>query len=237
MRLDALGAKYVADGLAAARAHQPRVDAAAYDFIEHLLLLNWPKDFGIQHIEAGQDFVMRFQQLTGPAMAKGMEDTTFYTYNRLLSLNEVGGNPGSFGVTLEQFHKANAERLTKWRGSLLATATHDTKRGEDVRARLNVLSELPDEWKAAVSRWQELNQSCKALVSGCKSPTANDEYFFYQTLVGTWPFEADKPEPNFTVRLYGHVFSMFEKFPMLSAAQQRPPSGEHFDLACMAPLH
>ena len=121
-------------------------------------------------------FVMKFQQLTGPAMAKGLEDTAFYNYNRLISLNEVGGSPEKFGTSLEEFHRYNIEKQKRWPHSMLATATHDTKRGEDARARLNVLSEMPGEWQAAISRW----------IQPCPAPSRNDQYLLFQTLVGAW---------------------------------------------------
>ncbi len=133
------------------------------------------RDVMLSKIPAG-DFVMKFQQLTGPVMAKGLEDTAFYNYNRLLSLNEVGGSPEKFGVSVDEFHRYNIEKQKRWPHSLLATATHDTKRGEDLRARLNVLSEMPEEWRKVVSKW----------ITPGKAPTPNDQYMLYQTLVGAW---------------------------------------------------
>jgi (1->4)-alpha-D-glucan 1-alpha-D-glucosylmutase len=132
---------------------------------------------------------MRFQQLTGPVMAKGLEDTTFYNFNRLISVNEVGGNPDSFGNSVDDFHRYNLQKSAHWPHSMLATATHDTKRGEDVRARINVLSEFPEEWRGALNRWRELNSTRKSIANGVPAPHPNDEYFFYQTLIGAWPAE------------------------------------------------
>jgi (1->4)-alpha-D-glucan 1-alpha-D-glucosylmutase len=132
-------------------------------------------------------FVMRFQQLTGPVTAKGLEDTAFYNYNRLISLNEVGGDPGTFGTSVTKFHEHNARIARNWPHTLLATATHDTKRGEDARARINVLSEFPSEWGEALERWSNLNVDKKTNVDGEPAPSANDEYLFYQTLIGAWP--------------------------------------------------
>jgi (1->4)-alpha-D-glucan 1-alpha-D-glucosylmutase len=164
-----------------------RVESIAFDFIERLLLL---EDLGALH-EAGagkiREFVMKFQQLTGPAMAKGLEDTAFYRFNRLVSLNEVGGEPGKFGMELAEFHEVNATMAKNWPHTLLASATHDTKRGEDVRARLNVLSEVPTEWRDAVTRWARMNHGNKTASDGGAAPSANDEYLFYQTIVGAWP--------------------------------------------------
>jgi (1->4)-alpha-D-glucan 1-alpha-D-glucosylmutase len=135
-----------------------------------------------------RDFVMRFQQLTGPVMAKGLEDTAFYIYNRLVSLNEVGGEPERFGLPVAAFHKANAQRQRDWPASLLATSTHDTKRSEDVRARIGVLSELPEEWRAALEDLRPLAQPFKTeLDDERRAPDANEEFLFYQTVLGTWP--------------------------------------------------
>jgi (1->4)-alpha-D-glucan 1-alpha-D-glucosylmutase len=145
-------------------------------------------------------FVMKFQQLTGPLMAKGVEDTTLYIYNRLLSLNEVGGNPGQFGIDPEAFHAFNQNRQALWPHTQNATATHDTKRGEDVRARLNVLSEIPKEWRTQVDRWHKINQNKKQFVRGQSIPSLNDEYFFYQTLIGAFPFEPTE-YPEFIERM------------------------------------
>ncbi|WP_404783479.1 malto-oligosyltrehalose synthase [Altericista sp. CCNU0014] len=141
------------------------------------------------------NFVMKFQQLTGPLMAKGVEDTALYIYNRLLSLNEVGGNPSQFGISLEAFHCFNQRRGARWPYTQNASATHDTKRGEDVRARLNILSEVPHEWNDRVGAWQKINDAKKLQVNGKAVPSRNDEYFLYHTLVGAFPFEeAERPE-------------------------------------------
>ncbi|NJK30125.1 MAG: malto-oligosyltrehalose synthase [Acaryochloris sp. SU_5_25] len=141
------------------------------------------------------NFVMKFQQLTGPLMAKGVEDTVLYIYNRLLSLNEVGGNPNHFGISLASFHTFNQKRSARWPSAQSATTTHDTKRGEEVRARLNVLSEIPEAWETQVCTWQAINRPKKPQVKGKAVPSPNDEYFLYQTLVGAFPFEeAELPE-------------------------------------------
>jgi (1->4)-alpha-D-glucan 1-alpha-D-glucosylmutase len=120
-------------------------------------------------------------------MAKGLEDTAFYVYNRLASLNEVGGHPEQFGHSVVAFHRQNQERREHWPHSLLSTSTHDTKRSEDVRARVNVLSELPEEWRAALDRWSRLNAPRKTRLNGDMAPDRNDEYLLYQTLLGAWP--------------------------------------------------
>lgn len=140
-------------------------------------------------LEPRLSFTMRFQQFTGPVHAKGVEDTAFYRHNVLLSLNEVGGNPAAPVTTIDAFHRANAERRDRWPFSMTTTATHDTKRGEDARARLNVLSELADEWAKTVSRWTRTNASLRSTVDGLPAPDRNDEYLYYQALLSVWPAE------------------------------------------------
>jgi (1->4)-alpha-D-glucan 1-alpha-D-glucosylmutase len=121
-------------------------------------------------------------------MAKGLEDTALYRYTPLASLNDVGGAPDVFGLTVTAFHRHNRQRQQRWPLTLLATATHDTKRGEDVRARLNVLSELPQVWGASLQRWHQLNRSHHPVVDGQPVPARQEEYLLYQTLLGVWPF-------------------------------------------------
>ena len=158
------------------------------DFIERMLLAQTAPEFGKEEKKNALEFAMRLQQFTSPLMAKGIEDTFLYVFNRLLSLNEVGSNPDVFGSTPEEYHAFCRQRLAAWPHSLNATSTHDTKRGEDVRARLNVLSELPEEWEALVSRWHALNQGHRRRRGALFVPDRNDEYFLYQTLIGAWPF-------------------------------------------------
>ncbi len=134
--------------------------------------------------------MLGWQQFTGPCMAKGFEDTTCYNYYRLLSQNEVGSDPelADHPVDVVEFHKRNRERQERWPASLNATSTHDTKRSEDVRARINVISEMPDAWAERVERWAQNNERHKTVVDGFAAPDRNDEYMYYQTLVGAWPF-------------------------------------------------
>ncbi len=146
-------------------------------------------------------FAMKLQQYTGPVQAKGLEDTTFYRYNALLSLNEVGGDPSRFGRSAEDFHAANVHRSRHWPFEMLATATHDTKVGEDVRARINVLSEMPDEWGREVGRWMRISRAHRRLVEQEPAPDRNDEYRFYQALVGVWPVDASEASPELVDRL------------------------------------
>lgn len=170
------------------------------NFIQKLLLLEYEDFRSPTQREEWLHFVRRSQQLTGPLMAKGVEDTLLYVYNRLLSLNEVGGNPSHFGINLDLFHQFNQNKVKNWLHGMNASATHDTKRGEDVRARLNVLSEIPQEWEKQVNQWRELNQSHKK--EGIPDP--NDEYFFYQTLVGAFPFEESELS-DFSTRIKDYI--------------------------------
>ncbi|HEY0321284.1 MAG TPA: malto-oligosyltrehalose synthase [Pyrinomonadaceae bacterium] len=172
----------------AAKRRNPGINASIFDFIESILLLRDPKGLREEHRAARRNFVMRFQQLTAPVTAKGLEDTAFYRFYPLASLNEVGGEPAIFGVSLERFHSRNQERMESWPAALSATSTHDTKRGEDVRARINVLSEMPEEWNHWIHLWRELNHDRKPKVAGELAPDGNEEYLIYQTLIGAWPF-------------------------------------------------
>jgi (1->4)-alpha-D-glucan 1-alpha-D-glucosylmutase len=177
--------------LRAARERSSDPEQSLFDWIGGLLL-------GERSAESFRrrdvvDFVMRFQQYTAPVVAKGLEDTGFYRHHRLVSLNEVGGDPRRFGISAEAFHAANRERAACWPWGMLATATHDTKRGEDVRARIDVISELPAEWEARVRRWAEVNDPLRQGSGSEPAPTRNDEYLLYQTLVGTWPGAAPAP--------------------------------------------
>jgi len=135
------------------------------------------------------DFVMRWQQFTGAVMAKGLEDTALYLYSPLVSLNEVGGRPVAVGSPVEAFHQSNSERQARWRYALSATATHDTKRGEDVRARINVLGEMPESWMEHVERWRGLNEAKKTSMGGCPVPDVSMELLLYQTMIGAWPVD------------------------------------------------
>src|SRR5215813_3329973 len=132
-------------------------------------------------------------------MAKGLEDTMFYIYNRLPALNEVGGEPQQFGIGVEAFHERNLDRQRDWAATLLATSTHDTKRSEDVRARIVAISEIPEVWRRSLQRWRTSNRRWKRTINDVEAPDANEEYLLYQTLLGTWPMRADSdPEPSAT---------------------------------------
>jgi (1->4)-alpha-D-glucan 1-alpha-D-glucosylmutase len=175
--------------VAFAKRRNPAISPSGFDFVRDTLLLRGPDHADEAHRAAQLAFVQRFQQLTAPVTAKGVEDTAFYRYHRLVSLNEVGGDPGRFGVTVDEFHRQCAARQRDWPGSLSATSTHDAKRGEDVRARIHVLSEIPRQWRTAAGRWHRRNRRHLGRVDGAEAPDRNDAYLLYQTLVGAWPLE------------------------------------------------
>ncbi|MDD2732895.1 MAG: malto-oligosyltrehalose synthase [Desulfuromonadaceae bacterium] len=180
--------QYIESAIGKAKRQNPAISASVFDFIRDVLTLDFADAMREEDQQLWLDFVQRFQQITSPVMAKGVEDTAFYLYNRLVSLNEVGGSPERFGITVEAFHGQNIERCKSRPLAMLATSTHDTKRSEDVRARITVLSEMPDKWKEGLSRWGRLNRKLKMVVDGKPAPSRNEEYLLYQTLVGTWPF-------------------------------------------------
>jgi (1->4)-alpha-D-glucan 1-alpha-D-glucosylmutase len=175
-----------------AKRRNPEIDASVFDFVGSVLLLDHPPRLTEEQRDERREFVLRFQQLTGPVTAKGIEDTAFYRDYPLLSLDDVGGDPEYFGTPLDQFHRRNRERLESWPHAMLATSTHDTKRSEDVRARINLLSECPNEWEQAILRWRDMNLRHKTEVDGIDAPVGNEEYLLYQTLVGAWPLEAQE---------------------------------------------
>ncbi len=175
--------EHVEAACAVAAEWRPDIDPDLLRFFADLLLLRLPKP-----TEAEQEWVMRFQQLTGPAMAKGVEDTTFYRYTRLLALNEVGGDPGRFGVSVPEFHAANAAAQDKWPDTMTTLSTHDTKRSADVRARLSLLSEIPHEWASACAHWM----SDSAIHWPGGDPDRHTQHLLFQTLVGAWPLSVER---------------------------------------------
>ncbi len=176
--------RYVDEAIEAAKNNPTDLDPELFDFLADLLLLRVTGTLE-------SEFVMRFQQFSGPAMAKGVEDTVFYDFDRLISLNEVGGDPGVFGIKPEQFHQACVETQREHPHTMLASSTHDTKRSEDVRARISILSEIPDKWAEAVQRWSSINEKHKTN----QFPDRNTEYFLYQTMLGAWPIGTDRLLP------------------------------------------
>jgi (1->4)-alpha-D-glucan 1-alpha-D-glucosylmutase len=235
-----------------AKRRNPASDPSVFDFIRDVLLLR-----DVPGLTDGQRaercaFSMKFQQLTGPVMAKGVEDTALYIYNRLVALNEVGGDPDTFGIRPEEFHRQCLERQRRWPHALLASSTHDTKRSEDVRLRIAVLSELPREWRAALTRWRRLNRKHARRVEAMIAPSANDEYLLYQTLLGTWPFGVDVPSDDYVERIVQFMIKAAREAQVQTSwinpneeyeealrsfvqAVLRPATGRAF-LAAMAPL-
>ncbi len=179
--------RYITEAIRCGKTRAGGVAHVVFDFIEHLLLKQTAAR-SPDECEDRERFIGKFQQITSPVAAKGIEDTALYVYNRLLSLNDVGSDPRVFGLDPATVHGWMSARRHWWPSALSATSTHDSKRGEDVRARLNVLSEVPGAWKAAVRRWRVNNRRFKSEINGAPVPDGNEEYFIYQTLVGAWPF-------------------------------------------------
>jgi (1->4)-alpha-D-glucan 1-alpha-D-glucosylmutase len=173
--------------LRVARRKNPTMDKSIFAYLGSVFMLEGPSTAPDDARKDLRNLLMKVQQLTGPVMAKGVEDTAFYVYNRLVSLNEVGGEPERFGRSVAELHRANAERQASWPASLLAGSTHDTKRSEDVRARIGVLSELPGAWGETLAALAERSARYRTDLEGGPAPDHNEEYLFYQTLVGTWP--------------------------------------------------
>jgi (1->4)-alpha-D-glucan 1-alpha-D-glucosylmutase len=197
--------EFIARAVAEARERKPHLDAACFEFLRNVLLLANPAHVLPGQRESRLAFVMRWQQFTGPIVAKGMEDTALYVYHPLLSLNEVGGDPQPSTASSEQdFWNFLHARQEHWPHGMNASTTHDTKRSEDVRARINVLSEIPEEWERRLQRWSEWNARHKTQVDGQLVPDRNEEYFLYQTLLGTWP-QQENDFANFLQRIQEYV--------------------------------
>jgi (1->4)-alpha-D-glucan 1-alpha-D-glucosylmutase len=179
--------EFIEAAVAVAQLRSALVDESLFTFIADVLTVRAARPDTSYDRNAVLRFAMRFAQYTSPVMAKSIEDTLFYRYVRLISLNEVGGDPTRFGTSVAQFHAANAERATTRPHTMLATSTHDHKRGEDMRTRVDALTEIPGGWSRALRRWSRVNRSKRETVRGFPVPDANDEYFLYQTMVGTWP--------------------------------------------------
>jgi len=198
---------YLERAIQEALLRNPDMEAAAVNFLKQLLFLDFPADFTSGQKKAWLDLVLRWQQLTGAVMAKGFEDTALYNYNRLVSLNDVGGDPGSLGLSIDDFHRCNLERQEHWPHTINTTSTHDTKRSEDVRARINVLSEIPVEWNRHLSQWTEWNQVKKHRVNGIAVPEPNMEILLYQTLIGAWPLDKEGV-PEFKQRFQAYMIKV-----------------------------
>jgi (1->4)-alpha-D-glucan 1-alpha-D-glucosylmutase len=180
--------------ISVARRRSAGVDLSVFDFLRDVLL----GEGAASRYESGRrallEFTMKFQQVTSPVAAKGVEDTALYRYNRLVCLNEVGNDPRRYGVSTAALHQANLERARLWPHTMLATSTHDTKRSEDVRARIAVLSELPDLWKRHLSRWTRVNRTKRRQLDDGPAPDREDEYLLYQTLLGVWSPREDSAQ-------------------------------------------
>jgi (1->4)-alpha-D-glucan 1-alpha-D-glucosylmutase len=188
--------KYIDEAVNRAKARSTAADSTAFNFIHDVLLTSQAENRPLFYQRAVIHFAMKFQQYSSALMAKGLEDTCFYRYNRLTSLNDVGGDPLRFGVSLKEFHKHIQARARTWPDEMVTTSTHDSKRSEDVRARINVLSEIPLEWFRQVRTWRDLNRRNKTPCNGTEAPTANDEYLLYQTLIGAWMFQNPKAKQS-----------------------------------------
>ncbi|MBF0351167.1 MAG: malto-oligosyltrehalose synthase [SAR324 cluster bacterium] len=212
--------QYVNWAVAKAKKKCVSADTGIYDFIRDVLLLQrMPTKPEAVYQKLMTHIAMRFQQYSSVVMAKSFEDTVFYIYNRLTSLNEVGGDPRNFGVSLKAFHHLNEERMCHWPHSMLSTSTHDAKRGEDLRMRLHVLSEIPEEWQENALSWQKLNAGRKQDIEGQICPDSNDEYLLYQTLLGAWPVEpmTEKHWPVFIKRIQDYMLKAVREAKVFSA--------------------
>ena len=179
---------YIEWAVASAKNRRSVTEAPVLDFVRSALLMELPSSSEAMNRRM-RTFAMKFQQVTAPVTAKGVEDTALYRFNRLVSLNEVGGEPAAYGSTVRAFHADAQHRAKNWPHEMLATSTHDTKRSGDVRARINVLSEMTAVWRQTIERWSRFNRSRKREVAGRPAPSLNAEYFLYQTLVGSWPLD------------------------------------------------
>jgi (1->4)-alpha-D-glucan 1-alpha-D-glucosylmutase len=196
--------------ISGAKRRNAGMDESIFNYLLDVLLFRFPPNLDATGRAAHTHFVLKFQQTTGPVMAKGLEDTVFYIYNRLTALNEVGGEPQHFGLSVESFHQHNVDRQRNWPATLLATSTHDTKRSEDVRARIVAISEIPDLWRRSLQRWQVANHRWKRMINDLEAPDASEEYLLYQTLLSTWPMQPNgEPEavatPEYVERIQAYM--------------------------------
>src|SRR5881296_2426572 len=196
--------------VAAAKRRNPAMEESIFNFLHDVLLFRFPPNLDAKARAEHAHFVLKFQQATGPIMAKGLEDTVFYIYNRLAALNEVGGDPQQFGLSVAAFHERNIDRQHNWPASLLATSTHDTKRSEDVRARIVAISEIPELWRRSLQRWRAATRRWKRMINDLEAPDTNEEYLLYQTLLGTWPIRVDGepeslPAPEYVERIQAYM--------------------------------
>ncbi|CAA9220928.1 MAG: GH13_26 / GH13 / GH13_20 [uncultured Chthoniobacterales bacterium] len=198
--------------IAAAKRRNPAIETSVFNFLRDILLFRFPENLDDEARAAHVHFVLKFQQCTGPIMAKGLEDTVFYIFNRLAALNEVGGEPQHFGISVAGFHEENTHYQQKWPMGMLTTSTHDTKRSEDVRARMVAISELPHVWRTSLQRWRTINRRLKRQLEEAQAPDANEEYLLYQTLLGTWPMQpSGAPVETVTEEYVGRIQAYMTK--------------------------
>jgi (1->4)-alpha-D-glucan 1-alpha-D-glucosylmutase len=217
---------YIEVAVEEAKRRNAHLGTPVFDFLRRVLLLDVPSSFPTEQGEAWLRYVRRWQQFTGPIMAKGLEDTSLYVYNRLVSLNEVGGDPGAQRLSVDAFHQHNAASRAGWPYTLNATSTHDTKRSEDVRARINVLSELPQAWAKGLNRWSRWNRAKKRRVNGKSVPDPNEEILLYQTMIGAWPFRGAEV-PAFKERLKAYVVKAAKEAKVHTSWIDPNPDYEH----------
>ena len=220
---------YILESIKKAHVHAPALEFEI-DFIKKFLLLELLDNLTEEEKEDFWLFIMKFQQLTAPIMAKGFEDTLFYSYNKLLSFNEVGGDPSSSGIDSEEFYSFLNNRFASFPFSFNATSTHDTKRGEDVRARINVISEIPNRWKQYLNIWAVMNRGKKSKINFIYCPDRNDEYLIYQTLLGTFPFRMDDIN-QYTNRIKEYIIKAIREAKVNTAWIKPDTDYEH---ACLS---
>ena len=202
--LSARDIRYITKAIKSAQQRTTEASTPVFDFLRRVLLLETPPSLAGAEREEWLRFLMRWQQFTGPIMAKGYEDTSLYVYNRLVSMNEVGGNPSSAGVSVNAFHGRFETAAGRWPHAMNTTSTHDTKRSEDVRARINVLSEIPEEWEKRLLLWSRQNAPRKRVVGGVETPDPVEEILLYQTLLGAWPLREEEL-PGLQARIEGYM--------------------------------
>jgi (1->4)-alpha-D-glucan 1-alpha-D-glucosylmutase len=198
--------------ISAAKRRNPAIEESVFNFLRDILLFRFPDNLDEPTRAEHVHFVLKFQQATGPIMAKGLEDTAFYIFNRLAALNEVGGEPQQFGISVDHFHEEQRFYQHHWPATMLTTSTHDTKRSEDVRARIIAISEIADMWRTALTRWRALNRRAKSKIEDAEAPDANEEYLLYQTLLGAWPVGPDgKPATEVDAEFVGRIQAYMTK--------------------------
>lgn len=209
-----------------AKRRNATLGTAVCDFLRRVFLLDFPPSLSTDQKDAWLHFVRRWQQFTGPIMAKGLEDTSLYVYNRLVSLNEVGGDPAAERLSVEAFHRHNVAARANWPYTLNATSTHDTKRSEDLRARINVLSEIPQAWSKCLGRWSRWNRAKKRTVNGVSVPNPNEEILLYQAMIGGWPLLKTEV-PTFKERLKAYVIKAAKEAKVHTSWIDPNPDYEH----------